>query len=165
MGIIASITAAMLVSSLLGLESKPLSCFLCLALEYTRLPLWLCSLKGHLGQGAQVQASRSSVFLQQMWSWGAPLQTPATAFWQNLELGCFVVRGGTLNRLERQQQADRLPRNRRCSYANVKHYFSFATFLFSHRTNPTLQQVHQASSAVHGVSVKADLIKTILCVW
>lgn len=37
-------------------------------------------------------------------------------------------------------------------------------FFFSHRTNPTLQQVHQASSAVHGVSVKADLIKTILCV-
>lgn len=165
MGIIASLTAAMLVSSSLGLESKPLTHFLCLALEYTRLPLWLCSLKGHLGQGAQVQACRSSVFLLQMRSWGAPLQTPATAFRQNLELGCFLIRGGTLNRLEQQQQADRLPRNRKCPYANFKHYFSFATFLCSHHTNSALQQMHQVSSAVHEVSVKADLIKTILRVW
>ena len=53
------------------------------------------------------------------------------------------MEGGTLNLLEQQQQADRLPRNRKCLYANYKLYFWFSTFFFSHHTNPTLQQVQQ----------------------
>ena len=42
-----------------------------------------------------------------------------------------MVRGGILNLLEKQQQADRLPRNRKCLYANFKHYFNFSTFFSS----------------------------------
>ena len=75
-----------------------------------------------------------------------------------------MVGGGILNLVEQQQQTDRLPRNRKCLYANLKHYFSFSTVFFSHHTNPTLQQIQPVSSVVHEVSVTSGLTKTTVCV-
>ena len=99
------------------------------------VPLWGSCLsavqESTLLRGFRHPASCSIVFLQQAWECGAHCNSSSTMSWLNLESGCLMVRGGIFNLLEKQQQADRLPRNRKCLCANFKHYFNFSTFFSS----------------------------------
>ena len=99
------------------------------------VPLWGSCLsavqESTLLRGFRHPASCSIVFLLQAWECGAHCNSSSTMSWLNLESGCLMVRGGIFHLLEKQQQADRLPRNRKCLCANFKHYFNFSTFFSS----------------------------------
>ena len=93
--------------------------------------LLVCSPGEHVAQGVLAPRILLHCFLATgLGGTGPHCNSSAAMSWLNLESGCLMVGGGILNLLEKQQQADRLPRNRKCLYANFKHYFSFSTLFF-----------------------------------